>query len=308
VAEPSEAVVVLRPEPPDPCVPCPAPERVDLVTALIVEAGARFDDETIARVQQAMVEHCERRGDRLALLDPPAGLGPLDVGALRGWRARYDSSFACLHAPWLRVVEPLARRPGPPGRARRLPPSGHVAGLLARVDAEVGPWQAPANRTIRWAVEPDLVLDDDAHALLNDAGVDALRARPGRGVVALGARTLSYEPALRPLNVRRLLLHVNRAVRAALAWSVFEPAGEELDLLMATVMTGLAEGLWEEGALAGDTPGEAFQVRTGLGDRLAGQVVVELSLAPARANELILLRVSRTDNRLELSEQPERSA
>lgn len=308
VAERTDATVLLPPEPPDPCVPCPPPVRVVPVTALITEAAVHFDDETIARVQQAMVDHCERRGDRLALLDPPAGPGPLDVGALRGWRARFDSSFACLHAPWLRVVEPLPRRRGPRGGVRRLPPSGHVAGLLARVDTETGPWLAPANRTIQWAVGCDLDVDDDAHALLNESNVNVLRARPGRGVVAMGARTLSHDIATRPLNVRRLLIHVNRALRAALAWSVFEPADHTLDVLMATVVTGFAEGLWEGGALVGGTPADGFRVRTGLGDRGVGEVIVELSLAPARANEMILLRVSRTDNRLELSEQPERSA
>lgn len=305
VGEPSAAVVLLPPPPPEECVPCPTPPRPDSVTARVTEAAAQFDDETIARAQAAMIEHCERRGDRLVLLDPPAGRGPLDVGALRGWRARFDSSFACLHAPWLRLVEPLPASSGGRRRVRRVPPSGHVAGVLARVDAEVGPWQAPANRTIEWAVETDTTLDDAAHAILNDDDICVLRDRPARGVLAMGARTLSSELAWRPLNVRRLFLHANRSLRAALAWSVFEPADAGLDRLMAAVAASFAEGLWDGGALVGDSPDDAFRVRAGLGDRMVGEVIVELGLAAARANELILLRVSRTDNRLELTERPE---
>jgi len=167
--------------------------------------------------------------------------------------------------------------------------------------------QAPANRDLRWAVDLDTALDGAAHALLNGDGVSVLRVLPGRGVVAMGARTVTSDVRWYPLSVRRLFLHVTRALRAALAWTVFEPADGGLDRLMGALVAGYAEGLYEGGALVGDRAEEAFVVRVGLGDRQVGQVIVVLGLAAARPNELILLRVSRTDDRLELTEMPERT-
>ena len=180
VAAPVAGHVTLPPPPPDPCDPCAPPARpVPITAAAITEAGAAFDDDTIAATQQLVIEHCERLGDRMALLDPPAGRRPLDAGRLRGWRARFDSSYAALYAPWVSVIDPLAG-PGTATRNKRLPPSGHLAGLIAGTDADVGPWRAPANRVLQWAVAADSDFGDDAHALLNSEGVNVLRPKPSR--------------------------------------------------------------------------------------------------------------------------------
>jgi uncharacterized protein len=295
---------------PDPCVPCPPPPPPpDLLVADVHEASASFDDDDIARAQQALVDHCERRADRVALLDPPAGRGALDVPPIASWRTRFDSSYAALYAPWVEVLDPLAQlgRLPPWGRLRRLPPSGHVAGCIARVDAEVGPWVAPANRLLRWAHSTDVEIGETGHGALNDADVDVLRAESGRGVAVLGARTVASDASWRFLNVRRLFLLIERTFRVGLSWTVFEPAGLALDRTMAAVMSGLLHDLWERGAFAGETPDTSFFVHAGGGDQRRGEVVVSVGIAALHPAEVILLQVARVDNRLEITEQPERS-
>ncbi|MFD2081326.1 hypothetical protein SAMN05421678_12628 [Actinopolymorpha cephalotaxi] len=304
VAGPVAAKVTLPPPLPDPCDPCAPPARpVPITSAAVTEAGAVFDDDAIAAAQQLVIEHCERLGDRLALLDPPAGRRPLDVGQLRGWRARFDSSYAALYAPWISVIDPLAARGTAQGRQnRRLPPSGHLAGLIAGTDADVGPWRAPANRVMQWAVAADSDFGDDAHAILNSEGVNVLRPKPARGIVCLGARTVSYDPAWRNLNVRRLFLYARRVLSGALAWSVFEPLDDALIGLVDTVLAGFAEGLYAAGALAGASDVESYRISFDGTDRVGGILSAELSLAAARPNEFILLRVARTQDRLEFAD------
>ncbi len=302
VAGPVAAHVALPPPPPDPCDPCAPPARpVPVTAAAVTEAGAAFDDETVAAAQQLVIEHCERLGDRMALLDPPAGRRPLDTGQLRGWRARFASSFAALYAPWVSVIDPLAG-PGTASSNKRLPPSGHLAGLLAAVDADGGPWRAPANRALQWAVAADTDFGDDAHAVLNSEGVNVLRAKPSRGVVCLGSRTLSHDAAWRHLNVRRLFLHARRVLSGALAWAVFEPLDDRLVGLVETVLAGFAEGLYAAGALAGASDAESYRISFDGTDRRSGILSGELGLAAARPNEFILLRVARTQDRLELAD------
>ena len=61
------------------------------------------------------------------------------------FRYSYDTSFAAPYTPWLTVKDSKS------GKTRSPPPSGHLAGLYARVDAERGVWKAPANEVIAGA-------------------------------------------------------------------------------------------------------------------------------------------------------------
>ncbi|WP_028066676.1 phage tail sheath subtilisin-like domain-containing protein [Solirubrobacter soli] len=311
VGEPVTARIdVPEPVEVDPCLPCPPPAPPpDRLVAEVSESFPGFSRAEIALAQQSIIDHCERRADRIALLDLPTGL---DVPALIAWRSRFDSGFAAMYAPWVLVVDPLAAGPrqpiAPSGRLRRVPPCGHAAGLMGRVDAEAGPWLSPANRSLAWVHDVDVSFDDAAHAALNDAGINALRARPARGIVVLGARTVaSSDTTWRFLAVRRLFLQIERTLRAGLAWSVFEPASPGLDRTLATAITGLLESMWEDGAFAGDTPEASFFVDVDGGDRAAGEVVVNVGVAAQPPAEVILLQVVRTADRLEIRATPERS-
>jgi hypothetical protein len=54
---------------------------------------------TSAAVQRALIEHCEQRGDRIALLDVAKGLSVDEAIAAR----QFTSSYAALYYPWLQV-------------------------------------------------------------------------------------------------------------------------------------------------------------------------------------------------------------
>jgi phage tail sheath protein FI len=292
---------------PDPCLPPPpappASPRIDVAA----ETPPRFDDEQVYRVQAALVRHCEARGDRVALLDPPwsAVHDPRQgVAAVRAWRQRFDSAFAALYFPWVDVVDPLR---GQDATTRAIPPSGHVAGFVAQTDLDVGVHKAPANGALRWLQGVSAAEDTTVHGLLNDEHINALRAFPGRGLRIFGARTLASDPDWRYLNVRRLLIMIEQAIRESCQWAVFESNDVFTRAKLHLSLTAFLMALWQRGALAGSSPRAAFYVRCDesvnpAAERAQGRLLAEVGVAPAKPYEFVVLRVGRVENQLEIAD------
>lgn len=289
----------------NPCLaPAPAPATPRERPA--GERPPRFAEHDVHRVQAAMVAQCERRRDRIALLDAPfaaANDARQGIAAVRAWRSRFDSSYAALYHPWLRVVDPL-RSGG--ALVRAVPPCGHVAGVCARGDLAVGVHQAPANAALAWAQQPTATIDEAAQGLLNPLGINAIRTFPGRGVRVYGARTLASDGALRHLNVRRLLAMIGKAVELSLQWALFEPDDEQTRAKVRLVLGDFLFGLWSRGALAGAVADEAFFVRCDAAlnppaQREQGRLLALVGVAPSRPLEFVLVRVGRWANGFEVN-------
>jgi hypothetical protein len=261
--------------------------------------------EDIVHAQQAAIAQCEQRRDRFCLLDAPirAGDARSQISDVLGWRAQFSTAFAALYYPWLIVTDPLT------AGSRPMPPSGHLAGLYAATDLAEGVFRPPANRELRWV---DDLLDDIGDAeqgLLNSAGVNALRAFPGRGIRAFGARTLA-PPDAGPLiyvNVRRLLSALEESILDGLQWAVFEPNDEGLRAGVRLWLTGLADGLWRRGAFVGDRPDAAYDVRcdattTPAEEAANGRLIAEVAVAPTVPYEFVLVRLGITADELQVSE------
>jgi uncharacterized protein len=306
----------LRPvEPcvPDACLPAPVLPAAPRERSA-GDAPPLFGAAEIHRVQAAMVQLCEARGDRIALLDAPfeaCSGGTTLASALRSWRSRFDSAFAALYAPWIGVVDPLRARPGAAARGRltrAIPPSGHVAGLYAATDLARGVHVAGANSALEWAQDVTLALDEERHGLLNALHVNVVRALPGRGLRLLGARTLSSDSAWRFVNVRRLVSMIGKALATCLQWAVFEPNDWHTRAKLALVAGSFLEELWARGALAGATAAEAYFVRCDDTNnppdaRARGELLLSIGIAPSVPMEFLVLRIGRDANGLALSEQ-----
>ncbi|MFE7412512.1 phage tail sheath family protein [Streptomyces laurentii] len=260
----------------------------DLMSAY--ERGLLDLDGVIA-VQQALITHCELMGDRIAVLDPPPGLSPQEVGDWRTDRAGYDSKYAALYYPWIGVADPST------SRVSLVPPSGHVAGIWARNDDQRGVHKAPANEVVRGAVALQTQLTKGEHDRLNPAGVNCIRAFPGRGIRVWGARTLASDPAWRYLNVRRLFNYLEESILAGTQWVVFEPNDDALWARIRRTVAAFLVNEWRKGALFGLTPDEAFYVKcdreTNPAESVdAGQVICEIGVAPVRPAEFVVFRLS----------------
>lgn len=272
-------------------------ESIDEITMVAVpdlmgayQRGA-IDAEGVRTVQLAVISHCEQMGDRVAILDAPPGLSAQQVRTWRNDEAGYDSRYATLYYPWVRVFDPAA------GRNTTVPPSGHVAGVWARSDAERGVHKAPANEVIRGAVDLEIRLSRGEQDLLNPIGVNCVRAFPGRGIRIWGARTLSSDPAWRYLNVRRLFNYLEESILLGTQWVVFEPNDDRLWSSIRRNVTAFLTEEWRRGALFGRTADEAFYVKCDRDNNPQesidqGRVVCEIGVAPVKPAEFVVFRLA----------------
>src|SRR5262245_35076333 len=159
-------------------------EEVTLVACPdIVAAHQRglVSDETVKAVQTRILNHCEAMKDRFAILDCPLGLS---VQAAMTWRKdtmNFDSKYGALYYPWVKVDGKL------------IPPSGHLAGVYARVDGERGVHKAPANEIMRGVIGLERNVSRNEQDMLNPIAVNCIRAFPGQGIRIWGEGTLSGE-------------------------------------------------------------------------------------------------------------------
>jgi phage tail sheath protein FI len=291
----------------DPCLPPPPFPPAAPRPASVGDLPPRFTEDQVLEVQLALIEHCAALGDRFAILDPPFDTihdPRLGIGPLRAWRRRFDTDLAALYAPWLLTPDPLGLEAS---GLRAVPPSGHVAGFTAQTDVRSGVHRAPANGALRWVQGTTLSIDDALHGVLNPEHVNAIRAFAGRGLRIFGARTLSSNPDWRFVNVRRLLLMIEKAIRIGSQWATFEPNNRLTRAKLHLALTSLLLEVWRRGALAGSTAPEAFFVRCGetenpTDSRARGMLVAEVGVAPAKPFEFVVVRVGVSDNALETAE------
>jgi uncharacterized protein len=250
-----------------------------------------IDADGVKAVQLAMIAHCELMADRVAILDAPPGL---NAQQLKDWRvnvAGYDSRYAALYWPWLKVMDPAA------GKPVFVPPSGHVAGIWARSDETRGVHKAPANEVVRGVIALETAITKGEHDQLNPAGVNCIRAFPGQGIRIWGARTLSSDPEWRYLNVRRLFNLVEKSILQGTNWVVFEPNDQRLWDTVGRTISMFLRRVWRSGALFGRTPAEAFYVKCDEENnppenRDVGILTVDIGLAPVKPAEFVVFRVS----------------
>jgi phage tail sheath protein FI len=282
-------------------------ESVDEVTMLcvpdVMSAYQRgiIDMEGLKAVQLAMIAHCELMGDRVAILDAPPGLNAQQVKEWRVEGAGYDSKYAALYWPWVKVFDPAQ------GKAVFVPPSGHVGGIWARNDDTRGVHKAPANEVIRGAITLELQLTKGEHDQLNPVGVNCIRAFPGRGIRIWGARTLSSDPEWRYLNVRRLFNYIEESILEGTQWTVFEPNDWRLWDAVRRNVSLFLRGTWRSGALFGETSDQAYFVKCDAENnpievRDAGQLVVEIGVAPVKPAEFVIFRIAQWSGGADVAE------
>ena len=279
-------------------------ENADLICAPdIVRAS---DDEIIKDMQRAVLEHCDRMGDRFAILDAFRVKNDTDIEKLNQQRQELSSHNGALYAPWLKIenlTDPTLPNPKP------IPPCGHIAGIYASSDRTVGVHGAPANIQLEGVVDLSFSLTPTQQEQLNPkngAGVNCIRSFRGRGIRVWGVRTLSPLAEWQYVNVRRLFLTFGRWANQNLADTVFEPNAFPLWLRLQRELSVYCESLWQQGAIQGAVPEEAFYVKCDEEtnppeNREVGQVVAEVGLAPTIPGEFIQLLLVQSSSGITLT-------
>ena len=235
-----------------------------------------------------VVEQCEELRDRFALVTAPSG-----VTDFENLSPSFDSAFSALYFPWVQVLDPST------GVGRLVPPTGHVAGVFARTDAERGVHKAPAGVTagrVTGVVGLEFPVTDDMINVLVPHHVNPLRHAQNHGIVVWGARTTSSDPDWKYVNVRRLLLFLEESIEEGTQWVVFEPNDERTWARVRLTITNFLTDLWQKGAFTGATPEEGFFVRcdrtTMTEDDLANhRIVCSIGVAPVKPAEFVVIGI-----------------
>lgn len=294
-------------------------EEVDEVA--IVAAPGRSDPASY----DALLSHCEKMKDRVAILDAPEQVDNIDrltkvatakpargsTGATEGGdgdtgndglRPR-QSPFGAFYFPRIYVKDFLS------DELVAVPPSGHIAGVWARNDATRGVHKAPANEVIRGALNLTYRLTAEEQGELNTNGVNCIRLFAREGIRIWGARTLDDASSeWRYLNVRRLFNMIEESIAVSTRWIVFEPNDRTLWKSIRRDVSAFLTRLWRDGALMGRTPAEAFFVHcdeeTNPPDSIdAGIVNTVIGIAPVKPAEFIVFRISQTSSGVEVETQ-----
>ena len=301
-------------------------EILEEIDEIAIVAAPGYSD---ANSYEALLAHCEKLHDRVAILDAPEQVDNIDrltrvatpptetptpaessatgdsgtssTGGRRaaaqttGLRPRQsDNGYGAFYFPRIKVRDPLS------SALVTVPPSGHIAGIWARTDAQRGVHKAPANESIRGALDLSYRLTDQEQGELNQRGVNCIRFFTREGIRVWGARTVADGSSeWRYLNVRRLFNMIEESIATSTRYIVFEPNDRTLWKSIRRDISAFLTRLWRDGALMGRTPDEAFFVQcdeeTNPPDVIdAGMVVTIIGIAPVKPAEFVIFRIAQT--------------
>ncbi len=209
------------------------------------------------------------------------------------------SDYAGFYFPWIQVFDPATKIQNPAGDGFQVvPPSGHMAGIYARVDTNRGVHKAPANEAVMGAVGLRYQISKAHQMGLNPQGVNCIRDLNG-SIRVWGARTVGGDlnGEWKYINVRRLFLFLRESIDEGTQWTVFEPNSPALWAKIRRNITAFLTNVWRSGALFGNTPEEAFFVKCDEETnppevRDLGQVVTEIGVAVVKPAEFVIFRIT----------------
>jgi uncharacterized protein len=171
------------------------------------------------------------------------------------------------------------------------------------VDNERGVHKAPANEVVRGITGLTRILQKAEHDILNPSPTNICVVRDfrpdGRGIRLFGARCITSDQEHKYINVRRLLIFLERSIEQGLQWVVFEPNAEPLWARVTQTITNFLTDVWRGGALEGTAPGQGFFVKC---DRTTmtqsdidnGRLICVVGVAPVKPAEFVIIRIGLT--------------
>lgn len=272
--------------------------------ALVVAPGQLSDS-----VRDKIVAHCQNTAERFAIFDGPSSVTDLTTltrtaaDTPTGGVMPKTTNFAAWYYPWIKAFDPATKlsqvAQGVNGDGSlAVPPSGHLAGIYARVDTQRGVFKAPANEAIIGALDVTHKLSRADQDGLNPKGVNCIRVL-NDNIFVWGARTIGGDDNadLKYINVRRTLLFLRESIDQGTQWVVFEPNDPGLWAKITRNITAFLTTVWRSGALFGTTAAEAFYVKCDAETnppelRDVGQVVTEIGVSIVKPAEFVIFRLS----------------
>jgi len=180
-----------------------------------------------------LVDIVHERRDCMCLPDTPQALSKeMVIDWINGtglWEEYpgLNTSYAAVYWPWVKILDPYNPLPDGQDRYVFIPPSGCAAGIYARNDMMAEVWYGPAgsNRGIIYNAEgTEVPVSQGDRDLIYPNRINPIVDFPKEGVMIYGERTTQVAPsALDRVNVRRLLIYIEKAISTACRPLLFEP-------------------------------------------------------------------------------------
>jgi hypothetical protein len=266
-----------------------------------VESRAFRGEKDVEAVQKAAIDFCQKTKYCFTILDPPPALTPVLV---REWRDKFDSKYASLYYPWVKVLDPFSAKAG---ATIAVPPCGHVVGIWAKMDDTVGTHKPPANEQMNDVIALERPIDKDTQDVLYPDGINCIRFFRGRGIRIWGSRTLASDTQWRHINVARVFAMIAKSIEYGTQWAPFEPNDPDLWKRLHRLISSFLTDLWRKGYLLGATPEQAFYVKCDEETnppevRDAGEVICEIGVSIVRPLEFIVFRIGQRTKDIVLEE------
>jgi uncharacterized protein len=274
-------------------------EKADLFNLLVIPP-LQFDTDVGPATHNAALAYARRRR-AVYLVDAPdawSTAGDPAAAAEAGLDALVTKlDNGAIYFPRIMAPDPLQEN-----RLQRFAPSGAVAGVIARTDANRGVWKTPAGIEATLIGVPQLAvkLNDAENGRLNPLGIDCLRGFPVIGNIVWGGRTLRGADALadqwKYLAVRRMAYFIEETLYRNTQWVVFEPNDEPLWAQIRLNIGAFMQGLFQQGAFQGKTPAQAYLVKcdretTTQNDINRGVVNIIVGFAPLKPAEFVVIKI-----------------
>ena len=162
-------------------------------------------------------ELAEERADCLYIGDMPSGKTSSSQAAAV---TLPDSSYACTYWPYVKIYD------SDNSQDVYIPPTPQALEALAYTDSAAFPWYAPAgmNRGLLTdVIRAQYRLTAADRETLYNAKINPIATFPGQGITIWGQKTLQTRPtALDRINVRRMMLYIEKVIAGASKYLVFE--------------------------------------------------------------------------------------
>jgi len=203
-------------------------------------------------------------------------------------------SYSAIYSPWIIVPDPAL-----PGGTVAIPPSGAVLGMMARLEATVGIWKAPAGiqAVLSNAIQTELKYAESDQGRLNYNNVNVIRSTPGSGICVMGARTRKLYGPDRFVSNRRMIIYLKERLRLSTQFAVFENNDQRLWSALRNVAVRVLNPIWDQGGLRGANASEAYYVRCDATINTptviqSGEVRMEIGVALQYPAEFVIIRIS----------------
>ena len=266
-------------------------QKVPCFNFLVLPAHARGEGPgPVALLAAARL--CRQRG-AILLTDPDAAWSN-PAAAIAGFRRlNFASDNALMFYPWLRMINRLT------GKMEDFPPSGAMAGYLARGSADGKVWRKPEETQVllRGGIRISQIVPDDQAVQLRAMGVNVLSQYGS--LVQTGSELMTLGPGpggSRSLRARQVLQQAIESIRQGTRWIVFQKNDEYLWKKVRLQVEAYLAKIHREGAFPAGKRSQAWFVLCGPKthseiDLAEGALNIIVALAPVKPGRFLIYRI-----------------